>query len=217
MLPLLTPSDLERSQRKRDRDEDHKLARDKADPSPAFSYSMSGYVCDFSSSKWVKLAGDAFGNDFEPVDLSCMTFNVWFKPWKFGLRAMSLFRIIEERMPSIVCLQEVTPRFLRLLASEPWVRENYFLSDNTAAQNCSPYGVLMLVSLKLRYCFKGFHTRILPSRMERTLLVAKFVTSHGSVDVVCFCCVLLFFQLPCFLNCSSSSSSFPSLRFYTNM
>lgn len=152
-------------------------------PSRDFSFPLVPQIYDERMGIWVDAPNlcspkDAlsFGN------LQCVTYNVLFKNWYLKFRALALLDLLQKKEPDVICLQEVTPPFVLLLASNPWFRGNYYLSDSDG-ETCAPYGVLMLVKRTLAQYFVGFRQHILPSRMERTLLVAHFVSSQGTVHV----------------------------------
>ncbi|KAF2078384.1 hypothetical protein CYY_000367 [Polysphondylium violaceum] len=83
--------------------------------------------------------------------LTFITFNVWFDQYFWKERANHLFKIIKEKTPDIVCLQEVTPVFLDYLTSQLWVKDNYCLSDNGNLDTVYPYGVVVLFKFKTMF------------------------------------------------------------------
>jgi len=83
--------------------------------------------------------------------LTFITFNVWFDQYFWKERANHLFKIIKEKSPDIVCLQEVTPVFLDYLCSQLWVKENYCISDNGNLDTVYPYGVVVLFKFKTMF------------------------------------------------------------------
>ena len=96
--------------------------------------------------------------------MTLLTFNVWFVDHYFERRAEALFDILEARAADVVALQEMTPELLDLLLSQPFIQENYVVSDIVGA-SVDPYGVLLLSRLPVAdwYFFP------LPSRMFRHL------------------------------------------------
>ncbi len=64
-----------------------------------------------------------------PSQLSVVSYNVWFADVYWMERARGLFAIIETLAPHVICLQEVTPRFLHLLSTQSWCQQHYIMSD----------------------------------------------------------------------------------------
>ena len=110
--------------------------------------------------------------------LSVMTFNVWFDDMAYVIRLAALARLILASPADVVCLQEVTPRFARLLCGDPALRAaGYVASDaDGAGATVQPYGVLILCKRGLAPSF-SFHD--LPTSMARRLLVATLHTARG--------------------------------------
>jgi endonuclease/exonuclease/phosphatase family metal-dependent hydrolase len=98
--------------------------------------------------------------------LTLVTYNVWVGQDYFSLRARGLLQIVKDCEADIICLQEVTPLFLKLILDQPWVRANYYISDYTG-QTVHPYGVLLLTRISIAKVL--FFE--LPTRMARKLLV----------------------------------------------
>ena len=81
--------------------------------------------------------------------LRLVTYNVWFSEYRQRIRAQALFGILSATKADIVCLQEVTPKFLSWLREEDFVRTNYALSDSvgtTLRGSELAYGVVLLVA-----------------------------------------------------------------------
>ena len=110
--------------------------------------------------------------------LSVMTFNVWFDDMAYVIRLAALSRLILASSADVVCLQEVTPRFARLLCEDPALRAaGYVASDaDGAGATVQPYGVMILCKCGLAPTF-SFHD--LPTSMARRLLVATLHTARG--------------------------------------
>ena len=116
-----------------------------------------------------------------PTELKLLTWNVWFDKTRINSRSSRVFELLRLYDADVVCLQEVTPKFVELLLSQPWACERYAFSttdcseppweSNTLAGGVSPYGVLMLVAKE--FC-PAFFVLPLPTDMDRTLLLADF-------------------------------------------
>ena len=106
--------------------------------------------------------------------LRLVTYNVWFSEYRQQIRAQAIFGILSATKADIVCLQEVTPKFLSWLREEEFVRTNYALSDSvgtTLRGSELAYGVVLLVRRELHLSSLRLHE--LPSQMSRALLLAS--------------------------------------------
>ena len=77
--------------------------------------------------------------------------------------------LIERENFDVVCLQEVIPYFVGLIAKRPNIVKNYTISDLTG-RTVNPYGVLSLARNDLNPTFQWHE---LPTRMCRQLLVTS--------------------------------------------
>lgn len=102
--------------------------------------------------------------------VTLITWNVWFDKFMFDKRVAEIIRIIVEKDADLVCLQEVTPRFVQFLCKDEEIRKKYVLSDVDGA-SVNPYGVLMMSKFKV----DAFHNFAFPeSGMGRSLLCSVF-------------------------------------------
>ncbi|GAM18530.1 hypothetical protein SAMD00019534_017050 [Acytostelium subglobosum LB1] len=114
--------------------------------------------------------------------LSIVTFNVWFDSYLWRQRATELFGIVEQRMPDVVCLQEVTPMFLDYLKEQRWVKEHYLMSDCGHSDTVFPYGVVILSRRdNVKFHLHSFTIYPLPTRQNRKLLTALFQLDSGAL------------------------------------
>ena len=106
--------------------------------------------------------------------LRLITYNVWFSEYRQWTRARAVFEILKSIKADIVCLQEVTPKFLAWLREEDFVQTLYALSDSvgtTLRGSELAYGVVLLVRRGLHV--SRLHLYELPSQMSRAVLVAS--------------------------------------------
>lgn len=101
---------------------------------------------------------------------SILTWNVYFAPTKWEARMRSILAECERHAPDVLCFQEVLPPFLALLQDQDWLARNDYASFTMDPQALAPYGVLSLAKRQHR---PTFHSRELPSRMGRTLLLTQ--------------------------------------------
>lgn len=109
--------------------------------------------------------------------LKIITWNVWFDKFQFNRRFEEISRILKDLSADVICIQEATPAFVKLLIQEPWIRrDGYFISDITG-DSVDPYGNLMLTKLPvMEFKMYQFPT----SKMQRNVLVADLpVGSFG--------------------------------------
>ncbi|RYH20980.1 hypothetical protein EON65_21835 [archaeon] len=111
--------------------------------------------------------------------LSVLTWNIWFDSFEKAARYGGVIGIISSLNPDVVCLQEVTTSFIRLLkdSSLPSI---YSISDNLTGSTIIPYGTLTLVKTELLATFRFVD---FPSRMYRKLLTAEIPHPHGKIVV----------------------------------
>ena len=106
-------------------------------------------------------------------EISILTFNIWFSSHRQKERTEELVTLLKDKIPSVICLQEVTPVILALIAKDEFLREHYIFSDFTG-ETFLGYGVLMLISKELYSSCDSllFYVRSLPSMFCRRVLFA---------------------------------------------
>lgn len=117
----------------------------------------------------------------EPMQLNaftCATFNVWFGEHYFEERRLSLLNLLEQHRPDIIALQEVTPPFLAGLRASRWLRSQYYVSDFMGS-TLKSYGVAVLS----RFPIESLELHALPTRMERSLLLARIPVNEGHLTI----------------------------------
>jgi len=123
----------------------------------------------------------AYADSAEPMylnALTCATFNVWFGEHYFEERCVALMHLLEHRHPDLIALQEVTPPFLAGLRASRWVRSHYYISDHLGS-TLKSYGLVLLS----RFPFETLETHALPTRMERTLLLARIPVNDTVITI----------------------------------
>lgn len=60
------------------------------------------------------------------------------------------FQYLHETHATVICLQEVTARFLGMLMDQPWVRQSYYVAD--VGETIEPYGQLVLSRIPFYKC-----------------------------------------------------------------
>ena len=112
--------------------------------------------------------------------ISVLTWNVWFDDFKKEERYNEILTICRAIGPDVVCLQEVTPFFIRMLKGHDLCRM-YDVSDHDlSGATVGSYGVLSMCRSDLKGSFQ-FHE--LHTDMDRKLLTTSFTTPHGTVGV----------------------------------
>jgi endonuclease/exonuclease/phosphatase family metal-dependent hydrolase len=160
-----------------------KMEKNLKEEEPAFSYALEPKIFNPTTGKWTTMQKNQIDNIFHGSNLSVATYNRWFNPYMEKDRTDILTRILRLNEFDFICLQEVTSFLLTELMNQQWVRDNYILS-NADPDNFVPpkYGNIMLVKRRWSQAFVEFRKHLLPSRMERTLLVARFKTPDGYMD-----------------------------------
>ncbi|ETO16377.1 hypothetical protein RFI_20968 [Reticulomyxa filosa] len=128
-------------------------------------------------------------------ELVIISFNVWFANEKWQERQQKLLQILKGKNPDIICLQEVTPRFMEgfckgiskknkkickkkkkkppfLMHVDNFICEGYDISDNMVGNTVNPYGVL-IATRKKTVPMTRLEISSLPSNMARRLVSAK--------------------------------------------
>lgn len=124
-----------------------------------------------------KTKGDA------KTELVLVSYNVWFSSRNQVARARALFEIMQAADADVICLQEVTPKFLAMLREEGWVKDSYMLSDSigTTFRGSFAYGVMMLVHRCID--LEEFVLHSLPSQMNRSVLLASLRLGLRTLEV----------------------------------
>ena len=71
--------------------------------------------------------------------IKCVSYNVWFVDRFFDERREALCNILRDERPDVICLQEITERFLQYIISLQWVQDEYLISDTrgtTGTREC---------------------------------------------------------------------------------
>lgn len=112
--------------------------------------------------------------------ISILTWNVWFDKFKREERYNEILDICHRIGPDVVCLQEVTPFFIKILKEHDLCKV-YDISDHDlSGSTVGSYGVLSMCRRDLQGSFQ-FHE--LHTEMDRKLLITTFTTPHGTVGV----------------------------------
>ena len=119
-----------------------------------------------------------------PESLRVVSWNVWYSEYEWEVRLDALLRIcVEKEAANIICLQEVTTRFLKKLMEYPIVQEKYRMV--MARKPKSWYAVCMLID-KLNIFYGTLPTiRVvskMPSTMGRQALIAAFEYRKNGSD-----------------------------------
>jgi Endonuclease/Exonuclease/phosphatase family len=108
-----------------------------------------------------------------PAALRVVSYNIWFAELFWEERLDATVELVRSARADVVCLQEVTTRALFRLRDDPFVREDFVLSDVTGF-SVHNYGVATLVRRDLVPFFAGFRLVDMASNMGRRILVAEF-------------------------------------------
>lgn len=131
---------------------------------------------DATEQLW-KESGTSFPS-ISKTDVKLVTYNVWFSSKNWLNRAIVLFRIVKDQDPDVICFQEVTSDFLKVLLREDWVRNLYFISD-ALGSTVVPYGVVILSKIPMKHL--TIHT--LPTNMGRRFLMCELEVSGCTIHI----------------------------------
>lgn len=103
--------------------------------------------------------------------LKFITYNIWFSTHYQIQRTKALLECLAETDADVVCLQEVLTFTLDLISENPFIRENYILSDLNGT-TFEGYGVVILLHKRVAVQCSGFqfYIRSLPSIYSRRAL-----------------------------------------------
>lgn len=135
-----------------------------------------GYCYNTALQQWVQAPQKARIDT--PLQLKTLTFNVlfdawWDKPYKVHIvrpleRFQHQFKIMQQGNFDCIALNEVTPQYVQLLIQEPWVQENYYLSDIDGS-SINSFGNLFLS----KYPIHNLSFVRLP-KLKRPIVCAEF-------------------------------------------
>jgi tyrosyl-DNA phosphodiesterase 2 len=111
-------------------------------------------------------------------ELTLVTFNVWFDQYYLRERCQALLHVVKDCDADVICLQEITPGYLKQILKQDWVQASYYVSDYTGG-TIQPYGVLLLS----RHPIVSLLLHDLPSIMARKLLVAELQVNNQTIQV----------------------------------
>ena len=113
--------------------------------------------------------------------ISCITYNVWFDEKAKEERAQALLDIVLSKNPDIICFQEVTASFLKIILENDEIRKQYCCSDTSLYRSITPYGVVMLCKLNVNVNY--FNLVSLPSNMGRRALIMKGMINSKPITI----------------------------------
>ena len=108
--------------------------------------------------------------------LSILTWNVWFDQLRRNYRYDEILDICNKLKPDVICFQEVTPTFIKILNGH-LLLDNYLSSGTNWGTSSFPYGVISLCRKELN---PTFTFTSMPTEMDRNLLITKFSDSNGN-------------------------------------
>eukprot|EP01119_Soliformovum_irregulare_P018168 TRINITY_DN5513_c0_g1_i4.p1 TRINITY_DN5513_c0_g1~~TRINITY_DN5513_c0_g1_i4.p1 ORF type:complete len:182 (-),score=23.05 TRINITY_DN5513_c0_g1_i4:435-980(-) len=107
--------------------------------------------------------------------LTIVTYNVWFER-TFPKRFPAISALLRSSAPDVICLQEVLPDFVQLLAKEKWIQDEMYIWDLTGLM--PDYGVMILSRFPMQ-----MQELILESFMDRSMQFGTFIVNGE--EVIC--------------------------------
>eukprot|EP01083_Nonionella_stella_P079194 217089_1 len=114
---------------------------------------LPSYIYSESDKKWIGITHETkeqkddaqHHNRHHVKELVIVSYNIWFADQQWQERQQKLLSMLEEINPDIVCLQEVTPRFLVGFCDNKYIQNNFELTDQKESKcsTVSPYGVMI--------------------------------------------------------------------------
>lgn len=88
------------------------------------------YDASADKEDWVAVEPQAKAEAEAPATFKLISFNVWFSTHRQLSRTRALLELLEREDASVVCLQEATARFLRLVLASEYVQRTYCISSS---------------------------------------------------------------------------------------
>lgn len=139
---------------------------------------LSTYGFNKLISKWEVHKSFESHNVANKPTLKFVSYNVWFSEENWINRATALFNLIKQQDPDFICLQEVTPHFLKYLLEYEFFQKLYFINDITGS-TVIPYGVLILS----KFSFFEMNLYDMPSNMGRRFLFGKVLINDDFIHI----------------------------------
>ncbi|WP_240359407.1 poly(A) polymerase [Pyxidicoccus trucidator] len=139
---------------------------------------------DTSTGAWAKAPSRPVATEPlpSPEHLTVITLNVLFDLYDGELlaterRTPAVLALLRDTRADVIALQEVTASFLQALLAEPWVREQYWLSEGPDAVTVTPYGQVILSRLPFSSLCQRAFTR------DKRVIAGELALSGGSLWV----------------------------------
>ena len=128
---------------------------------------------------WVTQEKDLIQKNIKIESFNLLTYNVWFDNYNWENRLDALLKIIEEYSPDIICLQEVTQKFIDFLMKSEFIKNTYFLY-------LVPFDIHNWYDVSILSKFSGV-CKVSPffSYMERKLLFLEIIAENITIKVGC--------------------------------
>lgn len=105
--------------------------------------------------------------------LNIISYNVWFDKYYFVERFQAQMKLFQKWQAHVICLQEVTPNYVQLLAQDGYICDNFYMTVNPYnATDVQPYGVLILVNKHVAV-IHDLYRWTFPTNQGRSLLVTE--------------------------------------------
>jgi len=127
---------------------------------------------------WYPATGVELSLKLEKKELTVLSYNVWFGNYFTAQRMAAIGRIVEQKSPDVVCLQEVTPTINLLLLAQSWTHA-YYVSDPEGKELVG-YGVMILS----KYRFHELMLRQFPTKLGRKALLGTLLVKDSPQVVI---------------------------------
>lgn len=158
-------------------------------------------------------------NMFIPKRCQFLTWNILFDYYKSDLiytdqRYKEILKTIQSFLPDLICLQEVTLKFLNLLLDEDWVKyNNYYIiimGNILDVKQKQPYGQIMLMK---NFRARAFSICSLPLFDDNKKQTKKYIISRFALDSN-ITIDLINLHLHSHLSCDSTEKRCQSLEYF---
>lgn len=101
--------------------------------------------------------------------LKIISYNVWFDAIAYEQRYRAQFEIFKQEQAHIICLQEVTQKYTKMLMQDEWICKHFYMTlDLSKNENIVPYGCVILFNKHYFNVKQAFYNTF-PTKMARRL------------------------------------------------
>jgi tyrosyl-DNA phosphodiesterase 2 len=139
------------------------------------------YVCDCNLVS--KLESFSYSNkQNQRKTLKFLSFNVWFNEYNWDIRIKEILKIVEAKNPDVICFQEITKDFFKMILNTDNIKEKYYI---TAApyEMRNWYDIIILSKYKCKSYTFPFMSKMNRKLLYITIIYNKKLIRIGTVHL----------------------------------